>query len=132
MITLALRYILLDIFLSLILDFRSYSPYYSPFLFDFPFDASTSAFSTSSRISFVLKTNFPFLRSLYTYKSSLASVSSFYKSAFLEVVLSKANPDYSIYYFIGVSRIEEQTIVLTSDIASYNSIPSGSELSSRE
>jgi hypothetical protein len=75
---------------------------------------------------------FPFLRSLRTYKSSLASVSSFYKRVTLEVVLSKATPAYSIYCFIGVSRVEEQTIELTSDIASYSSIPSNSKLSSRE
>jgi ABC-type lipoprotein release transport system permease subunit len=51
---------------------------------------------------------------------------------FLEVVLLRANPNRSIYYFIGVSRVEEQTIELTSDVASYSSIPSGGELSSRE
>jgi hypothetical protein len=107
--------------------------------FDFPFDVSASASSTSSRISFVLKTNFPltamrfpFLRSLRTYKSSLASVSSFRKRATLEVVLSKATPAYSIYCFTRVSRVEERTIELTSDVASCSSVPSGSELSSRE
>jgi hypothetical protein len=107
--------------------------------FDFPFDASASASSTSSRISFVLKTNFPltatrfpFLRSLRTRKSSLASVSSFRKSAFSEVVLSKAAPDRSIYRFIGVSILEERTILLTSEVASRSSVPSGGELSSRE
>jgi hypothetical protein len=90
-------------------------------------------------ISYVLKTNFPliaicfpFLRSLRTRSSSLASVSSLYKRAFLEEVLSKAASDRLIYYFIGVSRVEEQTILLTSDVASYSSIPSSGELSSRE
>jgi hypothetical protein len=48
------------------------------------------------------------------------------------VVLSKAAPDRLIYCFIGVSRVEERTILSTSDVASYSSIPSGSELSSRE
>jgi hypothetical protein len=48
------------------------------------------------------------------------------------VVLSKAAPNRSIYCFIGVLRVEEQTILLTSNIASYSSIPSGGELSSRE
>ena len=107
--------------------------------FGFLFDASTSASSTSSRISFVLKTNFPltatrfpFLRSLYTYNSSLALVSSFLKRAFSEVVLSKAAPDRSIYRFTGISRVEERTIELTSDVASRSSVPSSSELSSRE
>jgi hypothetical protein len=87
----------------------------------------------------VLKTNFPltaicfpFLRSLRICNSSLASVSSFYRSVFSEVVLLRANPDCSIYYFIGVSRVEEQTIELTSDITSYSSVPAGSELSRRE
>jgi hypothetical protein len=51
---------------------------------------------------------------------------------FLEVVLLRANPDRSIYCFIGVSRVEERTILLTSDIASRSSIPLGGELSSRE
>ena len=108
-------------------------------LFDFLFNTSTSASSISSRISFVLKTNllliatrFSFLYSLYTYNSSLALVSSFYKRAFSKVILSKATPNRSIYYFIGVSRVEEQIIELTSNIASYSSILSSSELSSRE
>jgi hypothetical protein len=51
---------------------------------------------------------------------------------FLDVVLSKAASNCSIYCFIGVLRVEERTILLTSDIASCNSVPSGSELSSRE
>jgi hypothetical protein len=87
----------------------------------------------------ILKTNFPltamrlpFLRSLRTYSSSLNSVFSFRKRAFLEAVLSRADPDRSIYCFIGVSRVEERMIELTSDVASYSSIPIGSELSSRE
>jgi hypothetical protein len=107
--------------------------------FDFPFDASASASSTSSRISFVLKTNFPliatrfpFLRSLRTRNSSLYSVISFRRRAFSEVVLSKATPDRSIYRFTGVSRVEERTIEFTSDVASHSSVPSGGELSSRE
>jgi hypothetical protein len=107
--------------------------------FVFLFDTSASAFSTTSRISCVLKTNFPliatrfpFLRSLCTCNSSLYSAFSFRKRAFSDVVLSKAAPDRSIYRFTGVSRVEEQTIVLTSDVASYNSVPSGGELSSRK
>jgi hypothetical protein len=107
--------------------------------FDFPFDASASASSTSSRISFISKTNFPlttirlpFLCSLYTYSSSLNSVFSFYKRAFLEAVLSRADLDRLIYCFIGVSRVEERIIELTSNVASYSSIPISSELSSRE
>jgi hypothetical protein len=109
------------------------------FFFDFPFNVSASTSSISSRISFVLKTNFPliatrfpFLRSLRTYKSSLALVSSFYKRAFSEIVLLRADSDYSIYRFIGVIRVEERTIELTSDVASYSSISFSSELSSRE
>jgi hypothetical protein len=47
-------------------------------------------------------------------------------------VLSKATPTCLIYYFTRVSRVEERTIELTSDVASYSSIPSSSELSSRE
>jgi hypothetical protein len=106
---------------------------------DFPFNASASASSTSSRISFVLKTNFPltatrfpFLRSLRICTSSLNSAFSFYKRAFSEVVLSKAAPDRSIYCFTGVLRVEERTIELTSDVASYSSVPPSGELSSRE
>jgi hypothetical protein len=75
---------------------------------------------------------FPFLHSLHTRSSSLASVSSLYKRVFSEEVLSKAAPDRSIYCFIGVSRVEERTILLTSDVASCSSIPSGGELSSRK
>jgi hypothetical protein len=107
--------------------------------FAFPFDASASAFSTTSSISCVLKTNFPFiatrfhfLRSLRTRNSSLYSAFSFRKRAFSDVVLSKAAPDRSIYRFTGVSRVDERTIKLTSKVACRNSAPSGGELSSRE
>jgi len=84
------------------------------FFFNFLFNASTSASLISLRISFILKTNFPliairfpFLHSLHTYSSSLNLVFSFYKRAFSKVVLLKAAPNYSIYYFIGVLRVEE-------------------------
>jgi hypothetical protein len=107
--------------------------------FDFPFDASASASSTSSRTSFVLKTNFllivtrfPFLRSLRTRSSSLYSAFSFRKRAFLDVVLSRADSDRSIYRFTGVLRVEERTILLTSDVTSYSLVSSGGELFSRE
>jgi hypothetical protein len=87
----------------------------------------------------VLKTNFPlivtrfpFLRSLRTRSSSLYSAFSFCKRAFLDVVLSRADPDRSIYHFTGVSRVEERTILLTSDVASCSLVPSGGELFSRE
>jgi hypothetical protein len=93
----------------------------------------------SSRISFVLKTNFPFTAtrfpffcSLRTRYSSLASVRSFRKRVFSEVVLSRADPDRSIYRFTGVSRVKDRTIELTSDVASRCSVPSGGELSIRE
>ena len=107
--------------------------------FAFPFDASASTSLTSLRISYILKTNFPsiathfpFLRSLRICSNSLNLAFSFYRKAFLDVILSKATPNCLIYYFIGVLRVEEQTIVLTSNVASYSSVPSGSELSSRE
>jgi hypothetical protein len=107
--------------------------------FDSSFDASASAFSTTSRISFVLKTNFPliatrfpFLRSLCTRDSSLYSAFSFYRRATSDTVLSKAAPDRSIYRFTGVSRVDERTIEFTSKVASCNSVPSGGELSSRK
>jgi hypothetical protein len=107
--------------------------------FNIPFYASASTFSISSRISFVLNTNFPlittrfpFLRSLRTLNSSLYSAISFYRRAFSEIVLLTAAPNYSIYRFIGVSRVEERIIELTSDVASYSSVPSSSELSSRK
>ena len=80
----------------------------------------------------LIATRFPFLRSLRTRSSSLASFSSLRKRAFLEEVLSKAASDYLIYCFIRVLRVEEQTILLTSNIASRSSVPSGSKLSSRE
>jgi hypothetical protein len=51
---------------------------------------------------------------------------------FSKVVLSKATSKRSIYYLIGVSRVEERIIEFTSDIASRSSVPSSSELSSRE
>jgi hypothetical protein len=107
--------------------------------FVFLFDTSFSAFSTSLRISFLLKTKFPiiatyfpFLHSLRTYKSSLYSAFSFRKRAFSDVVLPRADFDRLIKRFTGVSRVEEQTILLTSNIASCSSVPSGGELSSRE
>lgn len=75
---------------------------------------------------------FPFLRSLRNRNSSLYSAFSFRKRAFLDVILSKATPNRSIYCFTRVSRVEERTIQLTSDVASRSSVPSGSELSSRE
>jgi hypothetical protein len=93
----------------------------------------------TSRISYVLKTNFPliatrfpFLRSLRTRDSSLYSAFSFRRRATSNTVLSKAAPDRSIYRFIGVSRVDERTIELTSEVAYRNSVPSGGELSSRE
>lgn len=102
--------------------------------FAFPFDASASAFSTSSRSSFILKTNFTFtntrshfLRFLRIRDSSLASVSSFRKRVFSEVVLSKATTDRSIYCFKRASRVEERSIELTSSIAPRSSVPLGSE-----
>ena len=51
---------------------------------------------------------------------------------FSDIVLLKATSNYLIYYFIGVSRVEEQTILLTSNVTSCNLVPSSSELSSRE
>jgi hypothetical protein len=51
---------------------------------------------------------------------------------FLDIVLSRADSNRLIYRFIGVSRVEERTILLTSDVAYCNSVPSSSELSSRE
>jgi hypothetical protein len=52
--------------------------------------------------------------------------------AFSDVVLSRADPDRLIYCFTGVSRVEEQTILLTSSVASRSLVPSSGELSSRE
>ena len=75
---------------------------------------------------------FPFLRSLRTYNSSLYLVFSFYKRAFSKVVLLKAIPNRLIYYFIGVLGVEGRMILLTSNVASYSSIPSSSKLLSRE
>ena len=98
--------------------------------FAFPFNASASAFSTTSRISYVLKTDFPFiatrfpfLRFLRTRDSSLYSAFSFRSRAFSDVVLSRADPDRSIYRFTGVSRVEERTILLISDVTSRSSVP---------
>jgi hypothetical protein len=106
------------------------------FFFVFFFNASASASLTTLRISYVLKTNFsliatcfPFLRSLRTCNSSLYLVFSFCKRAFSDVVLLKAIPDRSIYRFTGVSRVDERTIELTSEVACRNSVPSGGELS---
>jgi hypothetical protein len=69
---------------------------------------------------------------LRTCNSSLNSAFSLCKRVFSEVILSRANPDRSIYYFTGVSRVEERTIELTSEVASRNSVPSGGELANRE
>jgi len=80
----------------------------------------------------LIATRFPFLRFFRILNNSLNSVFSFRKIATSEVVLSKAAPDRSIYRFTGVSRVDERTIVLTSDVASRSSVPSGGELSSRE
>jgi hypothetical protein len=76
--------------------------------------------------------HFPFLCSLCTWDSSLYSVFSFHKKAFSDVVLLKAAPNHLIYCFIGVIRVDKQTIELTSEVACCSSIPSGRELSSRE
>jgi hypothetical protein len=107
--------------------------------FIFLFNASTSTSSTTLRISCVLKTNFPliatcfpFLYSLCTCNSSLYSAFSFCKRAFLDIVLSKATLNRSIYRFTGVSRVDERTIELTSEVAYCNSVPLDGELSSRE
>jgi hypothetical protein len=96
--------------------------------FIFLFDASASASLTTSRISYVLKTNFPliatrfpFLRSLRTRNSSLYSAFSFRKRVFSDVVLLKAAPDRSIYRFTGVSRVDERIIELTSEVTYRNS-----------
>jgi hypothetical protein len=72
------------------------------------------------------------LRFFRILNNSLNSVFSFCKIATSEVVLSKAAPDHSIYCFIEVSRVDERTILLTSNVASCSSVPSSSELSSRE
>jgi hypothetical protein len=56
----------------------------------------------------------------------------FCKRAFLDVVLLRANSNRLIKRFTGVLRVEERMILLTSNITSYSSIPSGSKLSSRE
>ena len=112
-ITFDLVYTILDIFLFFFLDLRSYSPYRLS-LFGLPLLRLYFYFLNEFRISSVLKTSFsliatrfPFLYFIRTRKSSLASVSSFYKRAFLEIVLSRADPDRLIYYFIGVSRVEQ-------------------------
>jgi hypothetical protein len=67
--------------------------------FVFLFNASASASSTSPRISYVLKTNFtsiarrfPFLRSLHSHDSSLASATSFRKRAFLKLSFREPTP----------------------------------------
>jgi hypothetical protein len=137
--SLSLSYILFSMSSSSSSSFSGVIALIVRLFFAFPFDASASAFSTSSRISFILKTNlplittrFPFLYYLYTYNSSINSAFSFRKRVFSKVVLSKAASNRSIYYFIEVSRVEERIIELTSDVASYSSIPSSSELSSRE
>ena len=137
--SLSLSYILSSILSSSSSSISGVVAFVVRLFFAFPFDASTSAFSTTSRISYVLKTNFPliatrfpFLRSLRTRSSSLASFSSLRKRAFLEEVLSKATSNRLIYYFIEVLRVEEQTILLTSNITSRSSIPSSSKLSSRK
>jgi hypothetical protein len=52
--------------------------------------------------------------------------------AFLDIVLLRADSDYSIYYFTEVLRVEERTILLTSNVTSYSLVPSGGELSSRK
>ena len=68
------------------------------------FDASTSASLTISRISHVLKTNFPliatrfpFLPSSYTLNSSLVLAIFFYKRAFWEEVLAQASFEPETY-----------------------------------
>jgi hypothetical protein len=80
----------------------------------------------------LIVTCFSFLYSLRTRNSSLYLVFSFYKRAFLDIVLLEAASDRSIYRFIEVSRVDERTIELTSEVACRNSVPLGRELSSRE
>jgi hypothetical protein len=87
--------------------------------------------SCAQHLPFVAR-RLPLLCSSRTRNSSLASVTYFRNRAISEVVLSKAIPHRSIQRFTGVSRVEERTIVLTSGIASRNSVPSGGEPSNRE
>ena len=137
--SLSLSYLLFSIPSSSSSSISGVIPLVVRLLLPFLFDVSASAFSTISRSSSVLKTNFPliairfpFFRSLRTRNSSLNSAFSFCKRAFSEVVFLRATPNRSIYRFIGVSIVEERTILLTSDVASLSSVPSGGELSSRE
>jgi hypothetical protein len=107
--------------------------------FNFLFVASALAFSTTSRISFVLKTNlpfivtrFPFLRSLRTRNSSRYSAFSLRRRIFSDCVLSNAAPDRSIYRRIGVSIFEVRRTELTREFASRSSVLLGGELSRSE
>jgi hypothetical protein len=104
--------------------------------FAFFFATSASAFSTTSRISCVLKTNlplivtrFPVLRSLRTRKSALASTFSCCKSMFLECVLSKAALAREIYRFAGDAIFDSFTTLLIKDVACRSPVPVGGELS---
>ena len=135
--------LLLDVLLSIPSSFSSSVSEVVAFtihlFFIFLLNTSASAFSTTLRISYILKMNFPliaicfpFLYSLRTYNSFLYLVFSFYKRVFLDIVLLKATSNCLIYYFIGVLRVEEWTILLTSNVTSYNLVPSSSKLSSRE
>jgi hypothetical protein len=105
--------------------------------FDFLFDTSASASSTSLRISFMLKKNFPsiatcfpVLLSLYhlrTHNSSLYSAIPFRKRA-----LSSSRSRSLNLRFTRAPRVEKRTIVLDSEVASYYSVSSSSELSGGE
>jgi hypothetical protein len=103
---------------------------------NFPFIASASAFSTTSRISFVLKTNLPFiatrfsfLRSSRTSNSSRYSAFSLRRRIFSDYVLSNAAPDRSIYRRTGVSIFKVWRTELTREFTSRSSVPLGGELS---
>ena len=104
--------------------------------FDFFVDASASAFSTTSRISRVLKTNFPFIATLFPlvrlfryYSSSRTSVFLFRRRTRSVFDFSKVEVSRAIYRFVGDKRfVDFRTVSSSSSFAFRISVPLGGEL----
>ena len=102
----------------------------------FFFDDSASAFTTTSRISCVLKTNLPFIatllpftRSFRSRRSTRCSSFSFRRRAFSEFDFSSVEVSREIYRFAGDGRSDAfRTVASSSSFARRISVPIGGEL----
>ena len=104
--------------------------------FDFFVDASASAFSTTSRISRVLNTNFPLIATLFPFVRSFRCCRSFRTSVFSFRRRTRSVFDFSkdsvsraIYRFAGDERFDSfWTVSSSSSFAFRILVPIGGEL----